>query len=205
MVNLQGAVSCSLWPAGASSTVLPEEKNTLLAQGLGLLAVILLQLVLRVLCQSLEVRIQGRLEISSKTKLLGKILTKDYAHTAKYHSGELMNRLTSDITVVTEGITTILPDFAGLLTKLLGAFAVLCIFDPAFTLEHEETVINTDEDGNESTETITTTEIVLHIRVTSKSHTNMIAQYGFNGEQVKMLDELMQDEYQQLFMNLIGS
>lgn len=99
-----------------------------------MLAVILLQLVLRVLCQSLEVRIQGRLEISNKTKLLGKILTKDYAHTAKYHSGELMNRLTSDITVVTEGITTVLPDFAGLLTKLLGALAVLCIFDPASTL-----------------------------------------------------------------------
>jgi len=33
----------------------------------------------------------------------------------------------------------------------------------------------------------------------------MIAQYGFNTKQVKMLDELMQDEYRQLFMRLTDS
>lgn len=33
----------------------------------------------------------------------------------------------------------------------------------------------------------------------------MITQYGFNAKQVKMLDELMQDEYRQLFMRLTGS
>ena len=73
------------------------------------------------------------------------------------------------------------------------------------TIEHEETVTTTDEDGNETTETITTTETILHINITSKSHTDMIAEYGFNPDQVKMLNELMKDEYQQLFMRLIGS
>lgn len=73
------------------------------------------------------------------------------------------------------------------------------------TVEHEETATTTDEDGNETTETITTTEIILHINISSKSHTDMIAEYGFNPDQVKMLNELMKDEYQQLFMRLIGS
>ncbi|MEA4961220.1 hypothetical protein [Lutispora sp.] len=73
------------------------------------------------------------------------------------------------------------------------------------TIVHEETVTTTDEDGNETTETITTTETILHINVKSKSHTDMIAEYGFNTQQVKMLNELMQDEYQQLFIRLIGS
>ena len=73
------------------------------------------------------------------------------------------------------------------------------------TVEHEETVTTTDEDGNETTETITTTEIILHINISSKSHTDMIAGYGFNPDQVKMLNELMQDKYQELFMQLIGS
>lgn len=62
-----------------------------------------------------------------------------------------------------------------------------------------ETVTTTDEDGNESTETI------LHIDVSSKAYTDMIPKYGFNAGQVKMLNELMQDEYQELFMQLIGS
>lgn len=73
------------------------------------------------------------------------------------------------------------------------------------TIEHEETVTTTDEDGNETTETITTTETILHINITSKSHTDMIAEYGFNPDQVKMLNELMKDEYQELFMQLTGS
>lgn len=62
-----------------------------------------------------------------------------------------------------------------------------------------------NEDGNETTETITTTETILHINITSRSHTDIIAEYGFNPDQVKMLNELMKDEYQQLFMRLIGS
>ena len=73
------------------------------------------------------------------------------------------------------------------------------------TIEHEETVTTTDEDGNETTETITTTETILHINISSRSHTDMIAEYGFNPDQVKMLNELMQDKYQELFMQLIGS
>lgn len=73
------------------------------------------------------------------------------------------------------------------------------------TVEHEETVTTTDEDGNETTETITTTETILHINISSRSHKDMIAGYGFNPDQVKMLNELMQDEYRELFMQLIGS
>ncbi|KJS02073.1 MAG: ABC transporter [Peptococcaceae bacterium BRH_c4a] len=110
------------------------EKHILMTQGLYLFSVIVLQLVLRIACGKLEVRIQGRLEMGYKTKLLGKILQKDYAGTTGYHSGELLNRLTSDITVVSEGVTTILPNITGLLTKLLSALAVLCVFDPSFAL-----------------------------------------------------------------------
>jgi hypothetical protein len=73
------------------------------------------------------------------------------------------------------------------------------------TIEHEETVTTTDEDGNETGETITTTETILHINVTSKTHVDMIDEYDFNSDQAKMLNELMQDEYQQLFIQLISS
>lgn len=73
------------------------------------------------------------------------------------------------------------------------------------TVEHEETVTSTDENGNETTETITTTETILHINITTIPYTDMIAKYGFNPEQVKMLNELMKDEYSALFMQLIAN
>ena len=71
------------------------------------------------------------------------------------------------------------------------------------TVEHEETVTTVDGDGNEVEETITTTETILHIDLISKSHVDMIAEYHLNSEQIELLNELMQDEYQQLFMQLI--
>jgi len=71
------------------------------------------------------------------------------------------------------------------------------------TIEHEETIITEDEDGNEIEETITTMETILHIELVSKTHVDMIAEYHFNSEQIELLNELMQDEYQQLFVQLI--
>ena len=73
------------------------------------------------------------------------------------------------------------------------------------TIEHVETVTSTDEDGNEAQETVTTTETILHINLNSKSYTDMIAEYDFNTEQAEMLDELMQEKYQELFLQLIGN
>ena len=69
-----------------------------------------------------------------KSRSLTHILTRDYSHIMKYHSGELMNRMTGDVTVVTEGTASILPDAALLLTRLFGALTVLCLIDPVFTL-----------------------------------------------------------------------
>jgi ATP-binding cassette subfamily B protein len=130
--------ACAILFALASRDVIDAaaagDKNVLIMQGLWLLAVILSQLMLRILSRSLEIRIQGKLELSYRRSLIGKLLTRDYAHTTKHHSGELMNRLTGDVSVVTGGSATILPEFAALFTRLFGAISVLYVFDPAFTL-----------------------------------------------------------------------
>ena len=47
--------------------------------------------------------------------------------------------------------------------------------------------------------------VILHITVTVKDHLQMADEYRFNTEQRKLLEELMQPEYQELFMALTGS
>lgn len=47
--------------------------------------------------------------------------------------------------------------------------------------------------------------VILHITVTVKDHLQMADEYRFNIEQRKLLEELMQPEYQELFMALTGS
>jgi len=47
--------------------------------------------------------------------------------------------------------------------------------------------------------------VILHITVTVKDHLQMADEYRFNAEQHKLLEELMQPEYQELFAALTGS
>lgn len=47
--------------------------------------------------------------------------------------------------------------------------------------------------------------VILHITVTVKNHLQMADEYRFNADQRKLLEELMQPEYQELFAALTGS
>lgn len=54
-----------------------------------------------------------------------------------------------------------------------------------------------EQDGNDSS-----TKTILHIEVKSKTYSDMVGEYNFNLEQIKMLNELMKNEYQKLFITL---
>ena len=47
--------------------------------------------------------------------------------------------------------------------------------------------------------------MILHIQVTVKNALQMAEEYQFAAEQKKLLEELMQPEYEELFMRLTGS
>ena len=61
-----------------------------------------------------------------------------------------------------------------------------------------ETVTETDENGNQTTKSVKKT------RVVGKRWQEMIAVYGFNAEQEKLLTEIMQGEYYETFILLLG-
>lgn len=76
---------------------------------------------------------RSAMENQFKERLFSCLLSKDYASVVAIHSGEWMNRLTSDTVVVTNGIIDILPGLAGLLTRLVGALAAIFMLEPMFT------------------------------------------------------------------------
>ena len=61
---------------------------------------------------------------------------------------------------------------------------------------HLETVSGGEDEGD---------TVILHITVTVKDHLQMADEYRFNTDQRKLLEELMQPEYQELFAALTGS
>lgn len=109
-------------------------RDLIIVFGVVILLIITGRLILRICAQSLTIKVQARMEMAMRTKLFNEILTKKYDEINSFHSGELMNRMTSDIKIVTEGVTGIVPNLLYFITQFVGAFVVLIIFDWKFTM-----------------------------------------------------------------------
>ena len=67
-----------------------------------------------------------------KHRLFSALLTGNYASVTAVHSGEWMNRLTSDTTIIAGGVTQIVPGLIGMLVRLFGALAAILWLEPRF-------------------------------------------------------------------------
>jgi len=65
-----------------------------------------------------------------------------------------------------------------------------------------ETYTEVNDEGEE--ETVTTTTLIIHVRITSLSYEEAADFYNMNGEQRELLEELMQPEYAALFAAITG-
>lgn len=99
-----------------------------------LIGVTILQVVVNITSRVTIFNTSNKLEISIKTKLFDSMLKKDYAKITSYHTGELMNRITSDVRVITSAIASIVPNFVFFTVKLIGIFAVLFSIDWRFAI-----------------------------------------------------------------------
>lgn len=109
-------------------------RNLIILFGAAILLIILGRLLLRIFAQSLTIKVQASMERQMRTNLFNTILVKKYDKINSYHSGELMNRMTSDTKIVTDGIATIVPNMLYFITQFVGAFVVLILFDWKFTM-----------------------------------------------------------------------
>ena len=105
--------------------------------GLWALAVLVVvggSLLLSIASSALGEYLTGRLTISLQQGLLAALYQKNYAGIARFHSGELLNRMFSDVGVVVGGVTGLPPAVAYLSFRLIGAAAALLALAPGLTL-----------------------------------------------------------------------
>lgn len=126
------AVSLSLCAKYVIDAAQRGDMAALVRAGAAAAAVILLHLALRMLNKDLQVRIAGRFEMRLKNTAFGTLLEKAYSVVSDHHSGELMTRLTADVTVVSDNFATLLPSVAAMLARLVCAFAVITALDYRF-------------------------------------------------------------------------
>lgn len=95
---------------------------------------ILFQIVVRCLNRYFEERARVCIENRLRQNAFRNILMKDYKAASGYHTGELMNRITSDATVVTENTVTLVPGLLSMAIKIVGVLLVLYTIEPLLTL-----------------------------------------------------------------------
>ncbi|MBR6728525.1 MAG: ABC transporter ATP-binding protein, partial [Clostridia bacterium] len=99
-----------------------------------LFAFLLVQLVLEILLSVTTVRVTGKFNIHCKTKLFASILKKDYIKISEFHTGELLNRISSDVGIVANGLVQMLPNFLFYVAKIIAVFCTLYALDKSFAL-----------------------------------------------------------------------
>lgn len=99
-----------------------------------LIGIIISQITLRAVERFLEEYTKSTMENCFKQRLFSSLLNKDYASVTAVHSGEWMNRLTSDTVTVAEGLVLILPNAIGMIVKMMGAILSISILIPRLGL-----------------------------------------------------------------------
>ena len=117
---------------GATSPDIKTGKSQILYGAIGIFVIVLLQVAFRIIINFLIEHIKGRLEIEYRSHLYGSILGKKYKKITEYHSGELMNRIQSDVSVISDAVTTVVPNFIAAIARLICAVIAIVILDWIF-------------------------------------------------------------------------
>lgn len=111
-----------------------KDINIVTKYALALLGLVLFQVLLNIIKNSLSERCSARLEMIMKKYMLDSVINKDYLKITSYHTGDLQNRMFNDVRILSDGFTTIIPDAAFYCAKLLSSLIYLIYIDKIFAL-----------------------------------------------------------------------
>lgn len=79
-------------------------------------------------------RCKGRLEILFRSRVFDKMLSRRYAELREHHTGDLVNRLSGDVGVISDAAATIIPNVVMMSVRLICAMIVLIRLNWRFAL-----------------------------------------------------------------------
>ena len=115
-----------------SATAGSFEKLTIFA--FVLLGLLIFRILLKTLLAYSTEKLRAKLVSGLRVKIFSKVLRSDYALIQQYHSGDTLNRLTSDVQEVVSTIVGLPPSFVGMIVQCIGAIAALMTINPLFTI-----------------------------------------------------------------------
>ncbi len=104
-------------------------KNVLL-----LVLMIILMIILQIAASRINIAVTGKMEIRLKGGMFNKLLKKDMLSVYKYHTGDIMNRLTNDVNSVSIGYSSVIPEIVSFAVRIIFSICVLIKLDRSFAL-----------------------------------------------------------------------
>ena len=92
------------------------------------------QIILRALNNYVEEDTRAVIDNRLRQRVFHGILKSEYADMKEYHTGELMNRITSDSSVITDGAVTLLPSLLSMIVRIVGILLVMRTIEPWFVV-----------------------------------------------------------------------
>lgn len=104
------------------------------AAGTALFAVIALQVLLSAFQSVLNTYTNGKLTMSLRNYLFSAVCRKKYSDISLYHSGDILNRFTSDVDVIVASSVSIIPSIVSMVTKIVAGVGTLLVLSPVLAL-----------------------------------------------------------------------
>lgn len=111
-----------------------EQNGSLFNYAFLILTIVILQVVISSISSIIRAQIGGKFTIALREYLFTTLNSKKYSLTSKYHSGDILNRFTSDTGIVVSNIVNILPDITAMLAKIIGGTAALLTLEPTIAI-----------------------------------------------------------------------
>lgn len=107
-----------------------DTTGSLLKSGILLFTVIAIQILLSAAQSILNAYSNGKQTIAFRNYLFGMLCRKKYADISAYHSGDILNRFTSDIDTVVTSSVNIIPNVVSIATKIVAGIGTMLFMNP---------------------------------------------------------------------------
>ena len=94
------------------------------------IALVIITLILQASGRYFSEKSKAALDKAFRMHVFSQLLRRNYAQISSTHTGEWMNRLTSDTSVVSSAVATILPELTGAVVRMMGALLSLLQIAP---------------------------------------------------------------------------
>lgn len=110
------------------------QMNVFFRSAIGIAVLIFMQIAVRALNSFVEDDTKAVIDNRLRQKLFHGILKSEYGEVKEYHTGELMNRITSDVSAITDGAVTLLPSIISMLVRVVGILLIMQTIEPWFVV-----------------------------------------------------------------------